>query len=92
MVHHYVPSSISSSAPGARSRCPGSTNPVRHQQISIVDVPVDRPRNAVARPYPLHDDTLPTVFHPLIIGCHDYQAFLELDIVAASCNGEGPAV
>jgi hypothetical protein len=89
MVHLYVPSSVSSSAPGARSRCPGSTNPVRHQQISIVDVPVDRPQNAVARPYPLHDDTLPTVFNPVIIGCHDHQAFLELDIVAASCNGEG---
>jgi LVIVD repeat len=89
MIHLYVPSSISSSAPGARSRCPGSTNPVRHQQISIVDVPVDNPENAVARPYPIHDDTLPTVFNPVIQGCHDHQAFLELDIVAASCNGEG---
>jgi hypothetical protein len=88
-IHLYVPSSISSSAPGARSRCPGSTNPVRHQQISIIDVPVDNPEDAVARPYPLHDDTLPTVFNPVIIGCHDHQAFLELDIVAASCNGEG---
>jgi hypothetical protein len=88
-IHLYVPSSISSSAPGARSRCPGSTNPVRHQQISIVDVPVDNPEDAVARPYPLHEDTLPTIFNPVIIGCHDHQAFLELDIVAASCNGEG---
>jgi hypothetical protein len=89
MLHLYVPSSISSSAPGARTRCPGSTNPIRHQQISIVDVPVNDPEDAVARPYPIHQDTLSTVFNPVIQGCHDHQAFLELDIVAASCNGEG---
>jgi hypothetical protein len=82
----YVPSSVSRSGPN----CPGETNRETHQQITIIEVPLDAPEDAVARPYPIHPDTLRT---PLVAnavrGCHDFQVFLKLKIAAASCNGEG---
>lgn len=85
MIHIYVSSSISNTGPD----CPGETDRTRHRQISIIDVPVDDPEDAVARPYPLHADTQGSVFRPQIQGCHDIQVFLEIDIAAGSCNGEG---
>jgi hypothetical protein len=83
----YVPSSVSNRGPD----CPGQTDRASHRQITIIDVPLDAPQNAVARPYPINPDTLRTPLVPgtPIQGCHDFQAFLPLKIVAASCNGEG---
>jgi hypothetical protein len=83
----YVPSSVSNRGPN----CPGETDRVRHRQITIIEVPLDAPKNAVARPHPINPATLTTPLVPgtPIQGCHDFQVFLKLKIVAASCNGEG---
>jgi hypothetical protein len=69
--------------------CPGETNRATHQQITIIEVPLDAPELAVARPHPIHEDTLTTSLVPNAVrGCHDVQVFLKLNIAAASCNGE----
>jgi hypothetical protein len=59
-----------------------------HNQISIVDVPLDAPQNATVKRHPLDADTK-GVGVVAVRGCHDIQAFLPLKIAAAACLGEG---
>jgi len=61
----------------------------RHNQISIVEVPFDDPEDAsVLKEVPLHPETrgFPEGESH---GCHDIGAFLELELAAAACQGEG---
>jgi hypothetical protein len=59
-----------------------------HNQISIVDVPLDSPQDATVRRYPLDADTR-GVGVVAVRGCHDIQVFLDLKLAAAACLGEG---
>lgn len=61
----------------------------RHNKISIVEVPFDDPANAsVLKEVPLNPLTrgFPDGESQ---GCHDIGAFLELELAAAACQGEG---
>jgi hypothetical protein len=66
----------------------GTTCLQTHNQISIVEVPLNAPQNATVREIPLDADTRGAGEVP-VRGCHDIQAFLELKLAAASCLGEG---
>jgi LVIVD repeat-containing protein len=59
-----------------------------HNQISIVNVPLDAPGSATVRRHPLHADTRGAGAVP-VRGCHDIQVYLALSLAAASCLGEG---
>jgi hypothetical protein len=59
-----------------------------HNQISIIDVPLNAPDKATVKRHPLDDDTLGAGV-VAVRGCHDIQAFLPLRLAASSCLGEG---
>lgn len=78
----------------AEPRCPDLADPVplndpSHNKISIVEVPFDAPEQAdVLREVPLHPTTLGFPAQDSR-GCHDIGVFLELELAAAACQGEG---
>jgi hypothetical protein len=75
-------------------RCPDLADPAplndpSHNKISIVEVPFDAPENAdVLKEVPLHPTTLGFPAQDSR-GCHDIGVFLELELAAGACQGEG---
>ncbi len=75
-------------------RCPDLSDPVplndpSHNKISIVEVPFDAPETAdVLKELPLNISTLGFPAQDSR-GCHDIGVFLEIELAAAACQGEG---
>ena len=76
------------------ARCPDLSDPVplndpSHNKISIVEVPFDAPETAdVLKELPLHPLTLGFPAQDSR-GCHDIGVYLEIELAAAACQGEG---
>ena len=76
------------------ARCPDLSDPVplndpSHNKISIVEVPFDAPETAdVLKELPLNITTLGFPAQDSR-GCHDIGVFLEIELAAAACQGEG---
>ncbi len=93
-VFIYVSSYALAAIASPPDRCPDLADPAplndpSHNKISIVEVPFDAPETAdVLKEVPLDITTLGFPSQDSR-GCHDIGVFLELELAAAACQGEG---
>ena len=82
LLHIYV-----SSYPTGASNLTETCQPP-HGVISVIHVPLTNPSAATVSEVALDPDTLPR-HGTQAVGCHDITVFLEIDLAAGSCLGEG---